>query len=159
MTSSTLEDRHQQQGETQQRNVVFVISPFEEDHSFLSHVFEGSTWMPSGAFLCRDALEVLPAERTAVVICDSELPDGDWKEILEALVLQPHPPPLVVTSRLADERLWAEVLHLDGSDVLAKPLDRREVLWAVNSAWQQWDHHRRREPITRVRQAAASTGQ
>ena len=137
MTSPTLEDRLQLPGEAQQRNAVFVISPFEEDHSFLGQVFEGSAWMASGVFLCRDALELLPAKRTAVVICDSELPDGDWREILEALVSHPNPPPLVVTSRLADERLWAEVLHLGGSDVLAKPLDKREVPSAVNSAWKQ----------------------
>ena len=137
----------------EQRNAVLVISPFEEDHIFVGQVFGDSTWRVWGFYRCREALEHLPAKRTAVVICDSELPDGNWREILEALGLLPHPPPLVVTSRLADERLWGEVLHLGGYDVLAKPFDEREVLWVVNSAWQQWD--RRREPATRAKQPAA----
>lgn len=157
MTSPTILQQLQHQGVTDERNAVFVISPFEQDHIFIGQVLEGATWRVSGVSSCGEALEILPVWRPAVVICDGELPDGDWKEILEALVLLPHSPPLVVTSRLADERLWAEVLHLGGSDVLAKPLDKKEVLWAVNSAWQQWD--RRREPITPVKQAAASTRQ
>jgi len=147
----------QHQGATDEPNAVFVISPFEQDHVFIGQVFEGATWRVSGVSSCGEALEILPVWRSAVVVCDGELPDGDWKDILEALVLLPYPPPLVVTARLADERLWGEVLHLGGYDVLAKPLDKKEVLWVVNSAWQQWD--RRREPITRVKQAAASTRQ
>ena len=53
-----------------------------------------------------------------------------------------HPPALIVTSRLADERRWAEALNLGAWDVLAKPLDRREVLRSVRAACQY-----RRNPI------------
>ncbi|MBL8290879.1 MAG: response regulator [Bryobacterales bacterium] len=152
-----MEKQLQHQRATDERSAVFLISPFKEDHIFVARIFDGVTWRVSGVSSCAEALEILPAWRSAVVICDSELPDGDWKEILEALVLLPCPPPMVVTSRLADERLWGEVLHLGGYDVLAKPLDKREVLWAVNSAWQQC--YRRMEPITRAKQAAAATMQ
>ena len=41
---------------------------------------------------------------------------------------------LVVTSRIADEWLWAEVLNLGGYDVLAQPFDREEVTRVVRSA-------------------------
>ena len=54
----------------------------------------------------------------------------DWLEYLESL---PNPPLLIVTSRLADERLWAEVLNLGAWDVLAKPFDDGEVLRTVQS--------------------------
>jgi DNA-binding response OmpR family regulator len=50
----------------------------------------------------------------------------------------PNPPLLIVTSRLADERLWAEALNLGAYDVLAKPFDKREVIRTVTAAWLHW---------------------
>ena len=41
---------------------------------------------------------------------------------------------MLVVSRHADERLWAEVLNLGGFDVLALPFDRDELRWALSSA-------------------------
>jgi DNA-binding response OmpR family regulator len=71
-----------------------------------------------------------------VVICEKDLPDCTWQEILEELAALKHPPPLIVTSRLADERLWAEVLNLGGYDVLMKPFDPVEVVRVVSLAWR-----------------------
>jgi DNA-binding response OmpR family regulator len=45
-----------------------------------------------------------------------------------------YPPPLIVSDRLADERLWAEVLNLGAYDLLAMPFDAKEVLHAVSAA-------------------------
>jgi FixJ family two-component response regulator len=42
---------------------------------------------------------------------------------------------LIVTSRLADEHLWAEALNLGAYDVLAKPFDQEEVIRVLSSAW------------------------
>jgi len=43
-----------------------------------------------------------------------------------------------VSSRLADERLWAEALNMGAWDVLAKPFDKMEVIRSVQSAWRRW---------------------
>ena len=72
-----------------------------------------------------------------VVVCERDLPDGDWRDILGIISCLRNPPPLVVTSRLADEYLWAEVLNLGGYDVLAKPFDTREVHRVVTLAWER----------------------
>jgi hypothetical protein len=49
-----------------------------------------------------------------------------------------------VTSRLADERLWAEALNLGAWDVLAKPFDADEVIRigkiAGPNIWLQLEH-------------------
>ena len=69
-----------------------------------------------------------------VVIAQSEGSAWNWKTILDhcqRAVWQPH---LIVTSRTADERLWAEVLNLGGYDVLAQPFNRDEVERVVASA-------------------------
>jgi DNA-binding response OmpR family regulator len=47
-------------------------------------------------------------------------------------------PLLLVTSRHADENLWAEVLNLGGYDVLLKPFDGAEVTRVVAMARRQW---------------------
>jgi DNA-binding response OmpR family regulator len=48
------------------------------------------------------------------------------------------PPLLIVTSRLADDRLWTEALNLGAYDVIAKPFDRKEVDRILNLAWARW---------------------
>lgn len=80
----------------------------------------------------RDALDLI--ELASVVICEHPLPDGSWKDVLRTVQAITTPPALIVTSRLADESLWAEVLNLGGEDVLALPLREQEVTWAVRSA-------------------------
>ena len=70
----------------------------------------------------------------SVVVTESELPDGTWRDVLSALDQVPNPPLLIVVSRLADERLWAEVLNLCGFDVLAKPFARDEVIRVIGHA-------------------------
>ena len=58
--------------------------------------------------------------------------------MLEHIRFLPNAPSLIVASRLADDRLWAEALNLGAWDVLAKPFDHIEVIRSVKSAWQRW---------------------
>jgi DNA-binding response OmpR family regulator len=44
------------------------------------------------------------------------------------------PPQLIVTSRTADESLWAEVLNVGGYDVMAQPFEQYEVERVIASA-------------------------
>jgi hypothetical protein len=69
-----------------------------------------------------------------VVVCDEKLPDGTWRDVIALIGPLHNPPPLIVASRLADDRLWAEVLNLGGFDLLAKPLDTREATRALRLA-------------------------
>jgi hypothetical protein len=70
------------------------------------------------------------------VICEECLPDGDWKNVLTELDKAPVRVTLIVSSRLADERLWAEVLNLGAFDLLrGDPFEPEEVLRVTESAW------------------------
>ena len=72
---------------------------------------------------------MLLAGRTApVIVCERNLPDGTWKDLLG---IGKH---VIVVCQHADEALWAEVLSRGGHDVLASPLEEREVLHALGSA-------------------------
>jgi len=125
---------------------VLLTSPFDEDHLQLRTIFRHSNWHPHGARTRAEALEFLQETSAPVVICECELQDGTWKDMLSQLVLLQRPPLLVVTSRFADERLWSEVLNLGAYNVLAKPLNGKEVFHVVSLAsllWnRQWEQPR-----------------
>jgi DNA-binding response OmpR family regulator len=70
-----------------------------------------------------------------IVLCDSHLPDGTWLDILKHAAGAAEPPLIVVASRLADERLWSEVLNLGAFDLIAKPFSGTDVLHVLTAAW------------------------
>ena len=84
----------------------------------------------------------------SVVMCDSRLHTGTWQEVFAHIAMLNDPPLLIVTSRFADEHLWAEALNVGAFDVLAKPYDTEEVIRTMMLAWQHWQerhglHYRR----------------
>ena len=117
---------------------VLLISPFDEDHRHLRDILKHSNWQQHDARTQREAFAYLQENVTPVAICESELPDGTWQEVLSRFGLMRCPPLLVVTSRIADDRLWSEVLNLGAYNVLAKPLNMKEVFHVVGLAWLSW---------------------
>jgi DNA-binding response OmpR family regulator len=87
----------------------------------------------------RAGIHLMRRIRPWVAICDQTLDDGDWRDVLSDLQNEKEPPPLIVSSRAADDRLWAEVLNLGGYDLLVKPFIAAEVCRVVGMA-----AHRRR---------------
>jgi CheY-like chemotaxis protein len=106
---------------------LLSISPNSADHAFFQALLEGLRWHVETARSYSEGIDRLQMARPAVVVCEQELPDGGWRDVLENLQKRGDAPPLVVTSRLADDSLWAEVLNLGGYDLLPKPLERREA--------------------------------
>lgn len=86
------------------------------------------------------AKNALKQWRISIVLCEHDLSPGSWKELLDFAERLPAPPQVIVTSRVADERMWAEVLNLGGYDVLARPFNSEEVIRTVTSAWSLWQH-------------------
>ena len=119
---------------------ALLVSPLSEDHEFLSQTFAAQDWVLYPTRTLGSALVLLREQPVRVVITERDLPLGDWKDVLVAIQRVPKPPLLVVTSRLADEYLWAEVLNLGGHDVLAKPFQAVELRWVLESAWRISSH-------------------
>jgi DNA-binding response OmpR family regulator len=135
---------------------ALLVSPFAEDHQLLSQIFLDKGWPLRLAYTLGSALAVLRERPIPVVIAERALPCGDWKDLFAALQLLPHRPLLVVTSQLADEELWAEVLNLGGHDVLAKPFQAAEVLWVLEGAWRIWAN--RNKAAANTLEAAMGSG-
>jgi DNA-binding NtrC family response regulator len=129
---------------------VLSVSPNDEDCVSLERIFHESDrtvytqseWTVIASPTLASAFSVLQDVTVPIVFCESDMLPGTWREMLEHISLLPDPPLLIVTSRLADARLWAEALNLGAYDVLAKPFDATEVIRIVSVAWQHWqDRH------------------
>jgi DNA-binding response OmpR family regulator len=124
--------------------IVLLVSPLEDDHLSLRRILDHSNWKLLETRSCGEAKKLLRENHAPVVICERNLPDGDWKTLLDELSLSPNPPRLIVSSRLADERLWAEALNVGCYDVLPTPYESEEVFRVGFLAWHSWKSQRER---------------
>jgi len=162
-----LKDTPQFELETKQcTNLIDVlsVSPIEEDHVFFESVLSYSNWT-----LCPNTTWMVSRSSTGsafaielesgipIVVCECDVFPGRWKKILEQIAPLRNPPLLIVTSRLADEHLWAEALNLGAYDVLAKPFDRKEVSRIFSQAWLHW-HDQYDVPATAKRLTMSASG-
>jgi len=115
-------------------NHVVLVRPSQTQPGLLDELLLRSGWTVYTAQTCREALQILSEKNISVVLCESSLPDGNWKDLLNGLAAFSCAPRLIVISRLADDALWAEVLNLGGYDVLAEPFDENEVARVVAGA-------------------------
>jgi len=118
------------------QRAALLVSAIEEDHRFLGDVFCQQGWTLHETSTLGAAVAFLRDNPVPVVITERDLPCGDWKNLFAAIQHLPRAPLLIVTARLADEHLWAEVLNLGGHDVLVQPFQVRELLWVLGTAWR-----------------------
>lgn len=123
---------------------VLVVSSAEDDHRFLRHLFDHTNWFIHTARGCSEAAGFLKRQSIPVVLCDCELADGSWRDMLAILERCRPPSLLIVSSSCADDFLWAEVLNLGGYDVLMKPFEPGEVVRVISLAWLHWKNLRER---------------
>jgi len=120
---------------------ALLVGEFAEERLLLQDIFRKCGWRLLEASSRRRAMNTLEQNPVRVVIAESNMPAWDWRKVLNDLRRLPIPPQLVVTSHLADDHLWAEVLNVGGFDVLARPLDREEVERVIASASRHFQPH------------------
>jgi DNA-binding NtrC family response regulator len=117
-------------------NTILAVSPFEQDKRLIQTMVRAPRTSVLTADGLSEAIPLFRSRKVSLVICERDLPDGDWRDMLGQMNDLVPSARLVVASRLADERLWAEVLNLGGYDVLAKPFSAEEVTHVIESALQ-----------------------
>lgn len=127
--------------ESKERPRVMVLHPVDDDLAALILALGRSGFAVDWRIDLAGALPVLDQDLHTVVICERRLVDGTWQDLLQHLDRQFCPPVVIVTSRTADDELWAEVLNRGGYDVLMKPFDRNEVSRVVTLASACWREH------------------
>ncbi len=113
---------------------LLAVSTNQEDLCSLQAILVEDNWTVQPAESCHEAARLMKNQNPAVIACDLNLPDGNWRDLFNLATTLENPPPLVVVSRHADESLWAEVLSVGGYDLLATPFERNEVSRVVAMA-------------------------
>lgn len=121
---------------------VVVVSDDEENRASLRRIFGENGWYVRESRGITEFRRSLKPRWSGVVLTETSLPDGTWKDVLSLANSVCPDAQIVVTSRLADDYLWAEVLNRGAFDLLAQPLDRTEVIRVGTSAWM---HSQRRQ--------------
>lgn len=143
---------------------VLSLSPAENDHAVLEQTFRECTLTlyPN----CRLTLQrsrslastvaALREQPIPIVLCDMDEDPEAWQEILRATRDFAAPPSVIVTSRNADDRLWAEMLNAGAFDLLSKPFDQSNVIRILHSAWIHWQNrHGQREAVRELQEPAS----
>jgi DNA-binding response OmpR family regulator len=102
-------------------------------------VFREAGWRLYQARDRKRALQHLERQPVHVVVTNAHVATWPWKKALEDLRRMARRPQLVVSSRVADESLWAEALNWGAYDVLAEPFERDEVARVIASARRHFD--------------------
>jgi DNA-binding NtrC family response regulator len=130
-----------------QRNkaaTVLVVGASKDDRDALHRILGKSSWDLRTVPGCREACAFLDSNTVPVLICGCGTSSVNWRDLAKLLAGKPHAPRLIVSSRFADEYLWAEVLNLGGYGLLVTPFDSGEVLRIVDLARHSWETERRR---------------
>jgi DNA-binding NtrC family response regulator len=134
---------------------ILLISPDPEDAVYMRGIVSTLGCQLESASDRHEAELALRRDVYGVVIAERELHDGDWRDVLSCLERYSYNPLLIVVSRLADERLWAEVLNRCGFDVLAKPFAHEEATRVIGHALNTWNRRFDKEGRATVRDSAA----
>ncbi len=91
---------------------------------------------------CGEAARVLRDEpEVRLVLTDLVLPDGSWFDVLNRVGDVKGDATVVVCARVADERLWTQVLEAGGFDLLVEPYQGHEVQRILEAAMTPPMHH------------------
>jgi DNA-binding NtrC family response regulator len=137
---------------------ILFVGIAESDGLSLGKIFLDSNWQSHRASNCQEGLGFLDQRHVPVVLAEPELRDGSWRELLNGMASLSAPPNLIVSSRLADDCLWAEVLNLGGFDVLMTPFEAEEVFRVTFAALHNWHAKRLRDPLEKARAEERSHG-
>jgi hypothetical protein len=125
--------------------ILIAGFPSGEERFSLKNMLGGRNWDLRFTGTLERARAALRAFPTAAVLSETGFSGGySWKDLLGAIQEVVNPPPLIVASRLADERLWAEVLNFGCYDLLARPFDETEVLRVMSMACRFHESQRER---------------
>ena len=116
-----------------QNVTLLAVSANPDDRRSLESILDSPGWTIQSAVSLREATRLLKG-KPSLIVCDRDLPDGSWKDLLRQALKLDKPPAVVVVSRHADQRLWAEVLNLGAFDVLLRPFEKMEVTRVVGMA-------------------------
>lgn len=126
---------------------VLLVSPVEKDHRLLRRILKPPAYLLASAHSIDEFVAVRRRRRPAVVISDCQCECWCWQDVWRVLRKLPKTPRLIVCANRTDEQLWAEIVAAGGEDLIARPFNPDEVVWAVEDAWSNWDRSQWIPPV------------
>lgn len=84
---------------------------------------------------CFQARAVLrEAMLPGLVLTGVSLPDGTWEDVLDAARAAPAKPPVIVVTRLADMKLYLDVLERGAHDFIVPPFSSSDMTYIIRAA-------------------------
>ncbi len=127
---------------------ALLVGAYEKDRLLIHEIFRKPGWRLFEAQDRKRAMYCLERNPVQVVIAEADVPKWNWHHVLNDLRQMAQPPQLIVTSRHADDYLWAEALNIGAYDVLPQPFQRDEVERVVTSARRHFESDHLRERPT-----------
>ena len=113
---------------------LLLVTSDDRHEMSLRAILDGTSHAVCRVSNCNEALHVLDGLNPSVVLVEADLPTGDWRRLLDRVLYLQRSPEVIVFSRFADVRLWAEVLTLGGYDLLQVPFEDEEVRRTISLA-------------------------
>lgn len=113
---------------------ILYISPNRELAGAVAHATEPISVEVDHARGLAQGLALLRRTPYAAIVTDASLGDGTWRDVLAHTHRSGRGCAVIVTDRLADDELWAEVLEAGAYDLLAQPFEPDEVRRVVENA-------------------------
>lgn len=105
------------------RDLADALTPFHVSTTHVSSVGEASSRIRHAHF--------------RVILTETALADGTWKDLLQLCNGLSEAPMVVVASMHADARLWVDAIDAGAADVLRLPLEQPEARRVVGGAFRQ----------------------
>jgi len=122
------------------RNELRLLSVLKADdeQNLVGRIAKPYPWSLQVARDGAQALQVLQAGSTQIVLFDIDLLGLDWKSDLRALVSSPSQPSVILVSTGVSDALWEEIIECGGYDVLDLPLQETKTQLTLQYAWKFW---------------------
>ncbi len=127
-----------------ERISVLVALSDRNERAELLGVLKPTGWRVEAVSSLEQAIASLRRSKVAVIVTQFRPSQRlSWLDLLNATWRFEPAPRVIVTDRLADESMWAEVLNLGAFDLLMQPFVPEEVVRVIGHAWRSWSVARR----------------
>jgi DNA-binding NtrC family response regulator len=130
-------DRHSETGQTP-AGITDVLTIGEEATVFrpVQRALRPTGWAVTHAENLGAAMAWLESNVAPVVVTEADLPDHDWRTAVSRLRDLADAPKVVLITW--DELPLGDALSCGAFDLLRRPVDQSDLLWAVATAWHDW---------------------
>ena len=143
----------------QQTRKILILSSNQNRSANLSDILKKQEVDPIFAITVKQYRDILSKQALDLVFCDPQLPDGDYKDVINAARLAGSLARIVVTSRFASWPEFLEAMRSGAFDVISAPCRYKDVEWVMIQAARD-DRKRAKQLMTanegvRIRRATA----